>query len=147
MSWAVGYDDRWQRWIGYGVPSVCDYPGCNEEIDRGLGYVCGGEPFGGDDGCGLFFCPDHKRHRLCRRCQDSADPYIPTPDTPQWVNHMLTDESWTGWRESNPDQVAEMTARIADPDDADVEPDGCFCDIENDGHGAWCPYAEGVERR
>ena len=29
MSWAVGYDSKWQRDIGYGVPSICDHPKCN----------------------------------------------------------------------------------------------------------------------
>jgi hypothetical protein len=46
MSWAIGYDGRWKRDIGYGVPAYCDHPGCNEEIDRGLAHVCGGEPYG-----------------------------------------------------------------------------------------------------
>ena len=38
MSWAVGYDSKWQRDIGYGVPSICDHPKCNKEIHRGLSY-------------------------------------------------------------------------------------------------------------
>lgn len=59
MGWEIGYDDRWKRDIGYGVPAVCDHPGCNTEIDRGLSYVCGGEPYGGEMGCGLFFCYEH----------------------------------------------------------------------------------------
>ncbi len=56
MSWAVGFDETWQRDIGYGVPAYCDHPGCMAEIDRGLSYVCGGEPveigqaWQGDDG-------------------------------------------------------------------------------------------------
>lgn len=59
MSWAVGYDAKWHRDIGYGVPATCDYPGCAAEIDRGLGYVCAGEPYGGEHGCGLYFCDAH----------------------------------------------------------------------------------------
>jgi hypothetical protein len=59
MGWMIGYDDRWGRDIGYGVPAACDHPGCDVEIDRGLGYVCGGEPYGGEMGCGLFFCSEH----------------------------------------------------------------------------------------
>jgi hypothetical protein len=54
MGWAVGYDENWKRYIGYGVPAYCDHPKCNKEIDRGLSYVCGGEPYGGNDGCGLY---------------------------------------------------------------------------------------------
>src|SRR5690606_23075125 len=53
MGWAVGYDSNWNRDIGYGVPTTCDHPGCNEKIDRGLSYVCGDEPYGGEHGCGL----------------------------------------------------------------------------------------------
>lgn len=59
MSWAIGYDDHWHRDVGYGVPATCDHPGCQKLIDRGLAYVCGGQPYGGDDGCDLFFCEDH----------------------------------------------------------------------------------------
>lgn len=59
MSWAVGYDFNWRRDVGYGVVAYCDYPGCVEEIDRGLANVCGAEPFGGKAGCGLYFCHQH----------------------------------------------------------------------------------------
>lgn len=59
MGWEIGYDHRWRRDIGYGVPAICDHPDCNEKIDRGLGSVCGGDPYGGEDGCGLFFCGEH----------------------------------------------------------------------------------------
>jgi hypothetical protein len=59
MGWAIGYDDNWDRDIGYGVPGECDAPGCHARIDRGLGYVCGGQPYGGEKGCGLFFCGKH----------------------------------------------------------------------------------------
>lgn len=72
MSWAIGYDDKWKRDIGYGVPAYCDYPGCRVEIDRGLSYVCGGEPYGGDHGCGLYFCSKHlfmgDFSQCCERC-------------------------------------------------------------------------------
>jgi len=52
MGWSIGFDSRWNRDIGYGVPAYCDHPKCNEEIDRGLAYVCCGEqPYGGEHGC------------------------------------------------------------------------------------------------
>jgi hypothetical protein len=44
MGWSIGYDENWKRDIGYGVPAVCDHPKCNKIINRGLSYVCGGEP-------------------------------------------------------------------------------------------------------
>jgi len=59
MSWSIGYDSNWKRDIGYGVPATCDFPGCGKSIDRGLSCVCGGEPYGGERGRGLYFCGDH----------------------------------------------------------------------------------------
>ena len=59
MSWLIGYDSHWNRDIGYVVPAECDHPGCHAQIGRGLAYVCGGEPEGGELGCSLFFCEEH----------------------------------------------------------------------------------------
>jgi hypothetical protein len=101
MSWAVGFDERWQRDIGYGVPAICDHPGCGAEIDRGLSYVCGGEPYGGEEGCGLYFCEKHLfGHFVCERCRDKKEPFEPTPDTSEWIHHKTTDPSWEKWRKS-----------------------------------------------
>jgi hypothetical protein len=111
MSWSIGYDNNWKRDIGYGVPSICDHPGCTEEIDRGLSYVCGGEPYGGDDGCGLYFCTKHGGGSLCLRCQGAGmEPFEKTLDTPEWINWKLTDDSWADWRAANPEWVAAATA-------------------------------------
>ena len=104
MGWSVGYDEQWQRDIGYGVPAICDHPGCGAEIDRGLSFVCGGEPYGGEKGCGLYFCSKHllyvssKRPQLCTRCAHGRKPFPPTPDTPEWIQHKETDPSWAKWR-------------------------------------------------
>lgn len=81
MGWSLGEHDG--RDIGYGVPAFCDHPGCGAEIDRGLAYVCGGEPYGGEEGCGLFFCSAHLGYTdsdeindklsgggVCERCGD-----------------------------------------------------------------------------
>ena len=110
MSWAIGYDDFWKRDIGYGVPAFCDHPDCNEKIDRGLAFVCGGEPYGGDDGCGLYFCEKHLNGlmQLCRRCSNGSKPFKAKPDHPEWVHHKLTDESWQEWRNKNPQEVISM---------------------------------------
>lgn len=102
MGYEVGYDSNWKRDIGYGVPSVCDHPDCNEEIDRGLGYVCGGGLYGTPDGCGLFFCEDHGGGSLCERCESGDDErgfFKPKPDTNEWVEHKNTHPSWSKWRE------------------------------------------------
>jgi hypothetical protein len=114
MGWAVGYDEHWRRDVGYGVPALCDHPGCGAHIDRGLSYVCGGQPYGGEHGCGLFFCARH-RHlaeegELCIRCFDGEDPFEPTPDVLEWSQHKLTDESWREWRALHPEEVAKLLA-------------------------------------
>ena len=105
MGWAVGYDTTWERDIGYGVPSICDHPGCGARIDRGLGYVCGAEPYGGTKGCGLFFCGKHLSawDQLCDRCGGlrRKKPYTPTPDLPEWTEHKMKDPSWKFWRDLN----------------------------------------------
>lgn len=53
------YDDRPG---GYMVLATCDKRGCDEGIDRGLGYICGDDPHGPFDmapGCGRYYCADH----------------------------------------------------------------------------------------
>lgn len=113
MGWSIGYDTKWKRDIGYGVPAVCDHLLCDKEIHRGLAYVCGGEPFGGESGCGLHFCEEHLYigggdPQMCERCCDEENPCKPTADHPTWINHKLTHESWQQWRDDNPDEVARL---------------------------------------
>jgi len=115
MGWSIGFDVKWGRDIGYGVPAICDHPGCNKEIDRGLSYVCGGRPYGGEKGCGLFFCEDHRYYskhdddpEMCQRCCDDEQPFEPKPDVVEWVNHKLVDPSWEQWRLDNPEEVKKM---------------------------------------
>jgi len=107
MGWSIGYDPRWKRDIGYGVPAICDHPGCKKKIDRGLGYVCGGAPYGGDQGCGLYFCEKHLWYsidagqnpcQVCRQCFRGRDPFKPKPDTKEWIEHKATHPSWAKWR-------------------------------------------------
>lgn len=117
MSFSIGFDDRWRRDIGYGVPAYCDAPGCFAEIDRGLSYVCGSEPYGGERGCGLYFCEKHLGfHRFrgadsggsyCKRCIAHKPTYKPTPDHPDWLHHKATDPSWAEWREEQARCAAE----------------------------------------
>jgi hypothetical protein len=124
MGWAVGYDTKWKRDIGYGVPSICDHPECETEINRGLAYVCANqEPYGGE-GCGLFFCELHRNYRslgddedgeddlsagqFCERCLVDGPPFDPKPDTPERIAWKLTDSSWQQWREENPKWVASQ---------------------------------------
>jgi hypothetical protein len=128
MGWSLGHDSRWGKFgrdIGYGVPAVCDHPDCNEAIDRGLSYVCGTEPYGGDHGCGLHFCGKHLSYQdrgedcpqLCERCAHEPEPsmpFEPKADTAEWINHKLTDESWAAWRTHNAEEVAAMRATVGE---------------------------------
>jgi hypothetical protein len=125
MGWSVGYDSKWQRDIGYGVLAFCDEPGCNEVINRGLAYVCcGEEPYGGDKGCGLYFCQQHQKTSypldgdgeedevedpICGH-GNFAEEYTAKPDHPDWIHHKLTDETWQKWRDENPKQVVILSA-------------------------------------
>jgi hypothetical protein len=115
MGWQVGYDTTWKRDIGYGVPAICDQPECGEAIDRGLGYVCGGEPYGGEHGCGLYFCGGHlfASPQQCDRCAAGEPPYDPAPDTAEWLNWKLTDESWERWRSESAAEVERIRALVA----------------------------------
>jgi hypothetical protein len=120
MGWSVGYDSRWNRDVGYGVPATCDHPGCGTELDRGLSYVCGGQPYGGEHGCGLFFCARHMKTagdrrdnaQLCARCYRGRSPYRPTPDVDEWIRWKLSDESWQAWRDANPEEVDRLRSQL-----------------------------------
>lgn len=120
MSWAIGFDTKWNRDIGYGVPAFCDYPGCTDEIDRGLSYVCGGEPYGGDRGCGLYFCGNHiKVHerlpQLCAHCSPRRlAPFTPSKEHPKWAQWKLTHSSWEQWRSDSPEEVKALEQIIND---------------------------------
>lgn len=112
MGWSIGFDSKWQRDIGYGVPAFCDC-GCGAEIDRGLSYVCGGHPYGGEYGCGLYFDQDElfnwedpedpdEHAPLCAYCAgERKEPFLPSPDHPEWIEHKMTDPSWEAWRKEN----------------------------------------------
>lgn len=112
MGWSLGFDNNWNRWIGYGVPAYCDHPKCNKVIDRGLSYVCcGQQPFGGERGCGLYFCGEHcDDNGKCERCEKNRKPFKAKPEHPRWIKHLLNDKSWDEWRYKNPELVKELRA-------------------------------------
>lgn len=107
MGWSIGYDETWQRDIGYGVPAWCDHPDCTEKIDRGLSYVCcDQQPYGGDEGCGLYFCSAHSNvNGLCECCEQGVTPFEAKPDHPAWIEWKLTHASWADWRAANAELV------------------------------------------
>lgn len=117
MGWSIGFDSNWNRDIGYGVPAMCDHPRCSEKIDRGLSFVCGGEPYGGAKGCGLYFCGAHLSGgsgpgvvSRCSRCRNYKPPFAAKPDVREWIDHKLTDPSWAEWRAENPQEVEKLGA-------------------------------------
>ncbi|UFU15998.1 hypothetical protein LQK89_17410 (plasmid) [Curtobacterium sp. C1] len=122
-------DHDW-RWAGYAVHAECDWDGCSTRIDRGLAYKCedhgdyvlmldgeeisytrfDDEPDADEvwqerDGCGLYFCPDHKA-----RTGEHAT-VQPKPDSLEWEAHILSDDSWAAWREQHGTRVGVMRAR------------------------------------
>ena len=80
MGWGdCGLDSK-GRPIGYLFEATCDYEGCDEKIDRGLSYACGGmhgEATRYD--CEGYFCdkhmscgfeiPDVECPQLCLNCE------------------------------------------------------------------------------
>jgi hypothetical protein len=121
MGWAIGFDERWGRDIGYGVPAVCDHPECNEEIDRGLSFVCANSEPRGGEGCGLYFCEQHRQFcpsddlcGCCERCNAGEEPFTPTPDVPLWVAQKAIDPSWAAWRASEglPEPESSLVRRF-----------------------------------
>lgn len=105
------------RWAGYGVPAICDMPDCGAEIDRGMGYRCEKYvTYEWDaeleveseielEGCELHFCDAHLEHST------HGDDVTPKPDTAEWEDHILSDESWEDWRRDNPRSKDEMFIR------------------------------------
>jgi hypothetical protein len=88
MGWAYGVVDG--REVGYSVDAICDQDGCNAEIDRGLGYCCGGMHGGAEHGCGNYFCGEHLFYGgplapLCGPCMAIWDAANPENDEEQEI--------------------------------------------------------------
>lgn len=45
--------------VGYGVTATCEQPNCQEQIDRGMAYLCGETHGSNENGCGGYFCGSH----------------------------------------------------------------------------------------
>lgn len=126
MGWSIGWDEKWKRDIGYGVPAICDHPRCSVVIDRGLANVCCSEEPRGGIGCGLYFCSNHHgfskrdQHGMCGRCHRGEAPFSPKPEHPMWIKFKMVDPSWLAWREENghPDPTEAMRKEIAEYEDS-----------------------------
>lgn len=125
------------RDCGYGVPAICEHPGCNENIDRGMGYCCGSAP-DSEQGCHMYFCGKHlfyvsrinedgeEEHstQLCEICSLNfklgddnyklhAALFPEKPDTEEWCHWKLEHESWQEWRDNNPEDVKKLRKVVA----------------------------------
>lgn len=127
------------RDCGYGVPAVCEQPGCDKEIDRGMGYCCGGAP-DSEISCAQYFCGEHLifveytndngerdySPQVCDNCalnlkigsegdnwKMHAAPYPQKPDTEEWCHWKLVNESWAEWRKNNPKEVEQIKKVVA----------------------------------
>ena len=114
MGYGVYWENAHQRFAGYGVPCLCEHPGCSKEINRGLGCLCGDAPGGGETGCGLYFCGEHlyAAPQQCERCYQKRKPFAAKPDTKEWTRHMMRDKTWKQWRDENPRKVAQMKKQM-----------------------------------
>ncbi|WP_372344713.1 hypothetical protein [Streptomyces sp. KL116D] len=71
---------------GYAVEATCEQDGCEEQIDRGLAYLCGAEPGGDEYGCGGYFCGGHlyigvgPAQGMCDSCSAAWEKAHPDPD-------------------------------------------------------------------
>jgi hypothetical protein len=70
---------------GYGVTATCEKDGCEEQIDRGLAYLCGKAPGGDEYGCGGYYCekdlymgPTEETGDLCARCRARVEAPVET---------------------------------------------------------------------
>ena len=65
------------REAGYSVEATCDQDGCDTQIDRGIGYLCGDAPDGwrdeGKPGCGRYFCGEHTWSHDCPSPDEDDD--------------------------------------------------------------------------
>lgn len=98
----MGYQVYWAngRWQGYGVPAYCDYPGCEEIIDRGMGYL-----HSEDEDIAVFCCDNHKYVSLGSFETEGKE-------HPEWLNNVLNDDSWKQWREENPETVIKYKCML-----------------------------------
>lgn len=90
----MGYEVYWynNRWQGYGVPAYCDYEGCYNKIDRGLGWAYSQED---EEPPYIFCCETHDMINL----EDFK--FEEGKEHPEWLEWILTHDSWEEWRKQN----------------------------------------------
>lgn len=95
------------RFIGYSVEAYCDQDGCNNVINRGMDYQCGD--------CQGYFCYDclsthgkveieldeEWKHEFGEASSGCTHNGVWKDHHPDFLRHLLTDESWANWRIRN----------------------------------------------
>lgn len=95
MGWADCGEDDLGRPIGYSYEATCDHPDCGAEIDRGLGYACGGrhgeEGIAGQPGCPRYYCGDHldPEDHGCDQLKEWRDYYEQEESMTNHINEAL----------------------------------------------------------
>lgn len=130
MGWSYGIGPAGRHAgeeIGYGVDAICDEPGCDTRIDRGLAYACGDQHGSSDTSCGGYFCATHLYStdigQRCEPCADENDARAiceavgadlnaapiqpPTQGWPAWADEHLGGQSAIG--EPAPDTKDRFT--------------------------------------
>ena len=85
MGWSDCGTDEDGRPIGYAHEAKCDHPGCDNDIDRGLAYACGGmHGHNSWFSCDKYFCGEHlmmadtdpgEMLNLCPSCHRKAEAF------------------------------------------------------------------------
>ena len=95
----MGYSVYWAngRWQGYGVIAICDHKKCLTGIDRGLSFQHISDK---DNSPPSVFCCEKHEYANPGQFELNLD-----KESPDWLKHVLEDESWEGWRTENPEMV------------------------------------------
>lgn len=109
MGYSIGqskFEGKY-RFIGYSVEAYCDQEGCNNEINRGMDYQCGD--------CQGYFCydclsehgkvdldlDDDWKSEFGDASSGCSHTGVWKDHHPDFIRHLLTDESWASWRLEN----------------------------------------------
>ena len=44
----------------------------------------------------------------CERCKKQEEPFPYKQEHPEWLEHILNDDSWEEWRNNNPQKVLDF---------------------------------------
>ncbi len=98
---------------GYVVEATCDRRGCDAEIDRGLGFLCGYQPHGrlsNVPGCGRYYCDRH----LGAVGPRGACPHRGVRAWGKTLACMEVREDWEGWKTYCTNRVGHAGPHWAD---------------------------------